>query len=125
MPLEPASEVKLQQGHLHPARRNAGQADDLVNWDRRGSEELLDDAKRVVTTVELSRLGMLVRRGRGADARLDRAERFRHVRRILDQRRAVADELVAALGALVERRAGHGHHFSSGLGREARRDQRT
>ena len=45
--------------------------------------------------------------------------------RVLDQRRAVADQLVAALRARIERRAGHRHHLAPRLGGQPRGDQRA
>ena len=53
-----------------------------------------------------------------SERRLDRSDRLQHVGRVLDQRRPVSDQLVAALRARIERRAGHRHHLASRLRRE-------
>ena len=55
----------------------------------------------------------------------DGRERLDHVGGVLDQRRAVADQLVAALRARIERRAGHRHHLAPRLRRQPRGDQRA
>ena len=64
-------------------------------------------------------------RGRRARATRSGRARLDHVRGVLDQRRAVADQLVAALRARVERRAGHRHHLAARLGGQPRGDQRA
>ena len=56
---------------------------------------------------------------------LNWADRFEHVIGILDESRAFADQLIAALRARIERRARNRHHFAPELGGVARSDQRA
>ena len=81
--------------------------------------------ERVVRSTGLVDPAMNISVRSGADARPDRPECFEYVGGGLDQGRAVADELVATLGARIERRAGHGHHLAAGFRSQARGDQRT
>ena len=72
-----------------------------------------------------SRAARLERPPAERDAAVRGADRLDHVGGALDQRRAVADQLVAALRARVERRAGHRHHLAPRLRRQPRGDQRA
>src|SRR6476646_7119238 len=101
MALKPAGEVELEQRQLYRARRRSGKADDLVDRDRRRAEQSLDLAKRVVPVQLLGR--WLEGRRRRADLAREGLDRLDDVSRVLDQRRPVADQLVAALRARIER----------------------
>src|SRR3954469_5880144 len=68
---------------------------------------------------------MVVTRGHGANLRGDWAKRFDDVSGRLNQGRAVADQLIAALGTRVERRTGYGHYFPARLCGDPGRDQRS
>ena len=68
---------------------------------------------------------MFERPRRAGDLAVECADALDHVGRGLDQRRAVADQLVAALGARIERRARHRHHLPPRFGRQPGGDQRT
>ena len=57
--------------------------------------------------------------------RVDRPDRLQHVVDSLDQRRAFADQQIAALRARVERRARHRHHLAPIIARAPRGDQRS
>ena len=104
---------------------SAGQADDLVDRHRRRAEQLLDQ-RRARRRRSTSPAPALVRRGAAsATAAVERPDRLDHVGGILDQGRAVADQLVAALRARVERRARHRHHLAPRFGRQPRGDQRA
>ena len=94
--------------------------------DRRRAEQLLDRCRALVVGVDpLGGSGSIIGRAGERDAAGERAERLDHVVGVLDQGRAVADQLVAALRARIERRAGHRHHLAPGLGGEPRGDQRA
>src|SRR3954469_1558488 len=122
---EPPSKLELEQHRLHRGGRQLRLADQLVDLDSGGAEQVeYRPPRRFV--------GLGRRAGRGiielalaerADAK--RADRLEHVLGALDQGRAFADQMVAALGARVERRAGHRHHLTAELGGVARRDQRA
>ena len=58
---------------------------------------------------------MIVRAGADRTLLARQADRLDHVGGILHQGGAVADKLVAALRARVERRSGHRHHLASRL----------
>jgi hypothetical protein len=123
MAVEAAGEIELEQRHLHGTARCAGEPDDLVHRHRRGAEQLLDLAECFAVEL-LGGLRLIGGCGRG-DGRLIRLHGFHDLGGVLDQRGAVADQLVAALRARVERRAGHGHHLAPGLGGGARGHQRA
>jgi hypothetical protein len=104
MPIEPTRKVYLEQSHLHRATGIARQADDLVDRDWRRPEQLFDYAERSAVAVHPLRFSRLVRRVRRCKPRLQRAHCLEHVTGVLDQSRALADQLIAALRARIERR---------------------
>ena len=105
MAVETSGEVEFQQRHLHRSARSAGKTDDLVDRDRRRPEQVLHDAERACVSVLPPRLGGLVYRSRGSETRLDWTNRFQHVGGVLNECRTLPDQLIAALGSWIERRA--------------------
>src|SRR5690242_10910517 len=95
MAIEPASEVELEQGHLHRTARRSGQPNDLVDRHRRRTEEVFHQAERVMTVQLLGR--RLEPYRRRANLARERPDGFDDVGGILNKRRAVADQLIAAL----------------------------
>ena len=82
------------------------------------------------TTRSTASSGASGRRGfeafrRRRDARFARPQLLDDVACVLHQGCAVADQLVTALRARIERRAGHRQHLTPGLRRQPRGDQRT
>jgi hypothetical protein len=119
--VEAPGKVELEQCHLHRAARAARQANELVHRHRRRAEQLLDIAGQ--RGIRFGR--RLETRRRGLDPRLGRAKRLDHVLGILDQRRAVADQLLQPWAPRVERRAGHRHHLAPASAASRARDQRS
>ena len=122
MAVEPPGEVELEQRHLDRAARapDRRMSSSTGTGDGPSSSSMLPAS----SAVRFLHRRFEARRGR-FDSRLDGTERLDHVLGVLDQRRAVADQLVAALGPRVERLAGHRHHLASRLGRQPRGDQRA
>lgn len=123
MAVEPSGEIEFQQGHLHGAARRARQSDDLVDLHRRGAEQIFDQPERVLAVHPLG--SWLIGRRCRAYAAFERANRLDHIGGVLHERRSVADQLVAALRARIERRSWHRHHLPACLGGEASGDKRS
>ena len=60
---------------------------------------------------------------RRREPRLQRTHSLKHVMGVLDQSRALSDQLIAALGARIERRTRNGHDLAASLRGETRGDQ--
>ncbi len=102
MAVEAAGEIEFEQHQLDFRRRCAGQPDQFVDSDRDRPEQAFD--RRAMFFDQFiggERNEGFGRLGDVGDNR--RPQNFDHVRGILHQGRAVADQLVAALGARIER----------------------
>jgi hypothetical protein len=124
--LEPSRQFELEQNHVHGGRRAAGQANEII--DRHGCRpEQVHDARAFaaagVDRRQRRRVGLRNRRFHRLAQ--DRAHDGDHVGSFRDEGRALLEQVVGALGARIERRAGHGEHFAALFEREPRGDQRA
>ena len=105
-----------------PGRRGAGLAHQFVRGDADGPSR-----PTIPSRCGSRRLVGRAAEGAGAQRTSDRGrpKRLDHVTRALDEGRAVADQLVAALRPGIERRARDGHDLAARLGRQPRGDQRA
>ena len=123
---EPPRDVELEQYHAHDRRGACGQTNEIVDRDRRRSQQF-DNAGTLVGG------GFGVRRSWGAGllrrdlhgCTQDRAHDGDHVGGLRHERCALLEQLVASLCARIERRAGHRKDLASLFEREPRRDQRA
>ena len=93
--------------------------DDLVDGDRRGAEQFFHPGTDILIGIDrIDRRFVIESRTRARNAAADRPKGLQDIRRILDQRCAVADQLVAALGPRIERGARDRHHLPARFRRE-------
>jgi hypothetical protein len=125
MTIQAPGQVQFEQRHLDCSAWCAGKPDDLIDGHGRRSEQFFDRAKQVAVAVHPLSFSALVSRSGRRKARLDRTDSLKHIGSILDQRGALADELVATLRPRIERRARHRHHFPARFRRKAGGNQRS
>jgi hypothetical protein len=122
--LEPPRE--LEQNHAHGGGGASGQANKIVDRDRRRPEQCHDARAFVAGRLDGRQrrgVGLL---GRGRD-RLsqDRTHNRDDVGGFRDECRALPEQVVAAFGARIERGAWHREHFAALFERKACGDQRA
>ena len=137
MTVDAARQLELEQRGLHVRRRCIALADQFVNRERlrpeRGQRRRSASgagAARAARSRALRAGGRRPRHACGARRRWPAgsgsgARIAQHVGGALDQVRAVAQQLVGAAMARVERAARHRHHLAALLGRQPRGDQRA
>src|SRR5271165_2256075 len=124
--LEAAGELELKEHRSHDGRRSAREPDKIVDGHRRWSEEIHDSRALAAARLAARRAERLRLLGRQLDRMAeDGAQHRDHVVGLGNQGRTLLEQLVAALRARIERRAGHREDFAALLERKPRGDERA
>ena len=120
---QPPGQLQLEQRQLHRRSAIAALPDQLVDPDRRGSQQTFNVSRSMPEIIgQWIERGGLFTKGRARLA-VEPTDQLDHIGGRLDQHRAFADQLVAALRTRIERRSWHCHHLAPSLARQPRGNQ--
>jgi len=124
--LDAAGDFKFKKHHTHHARRSLGEANQIVDQNRRRPKQGNDPAAFVGGRVNARErfLGDRLRLSRRLVQAHDRLQHGNDIGRFGHRRRALLDQAVGSFRARIERRAWNREDFPSLLERQARGDQR-